>query len=377
MPTISMITIGLQLGMAWPLMSLFLAGRGMGEEQIGLVAACSAIAPLMLWPFFTSFFRRFGAIGTIMIGGALAVAGLFWAYHAGTGWGAYGARFVIGAGQTLHWVAAEAWVNHIPRERERGRAISAYSLSWGIGLLMGPQILAWSGTEGIRPFMIAAIATSLPLLPVLFTPRGLVPNLMPEASGLADAGLARIRRLFMLAPLVFITAIVAGASEGHMFRLLVLYRVAHDFVTHAINLNPPRFGQGGALAILLAGWAADRMGRRHLLTVPAVLALLSCLAIPLLLETPALLCPMIVLMGGSVTALYAVGLISLGSAFKRADLTPANGIFVVAYTVGSTIGPILGGVAIEHVPPHGLMLSVASLMVVMLLARAGLAVFRA
>ena len=60
---------------------------------------------------------------------------------------------------------------------------------------------------------------------------------------------------------------------------------------------------------------------------------------PLAVGTPALLWPLLVLLGGLMGGLYTLSLALIGERFRGADLTRANTAFVMTFQLGAIVGP--------------------------------------
>ena len=95
------------------------------------------------------------------------------------------------------------------------------------------------------------------------------------------------------------------------------------------------------------GWLADRWSRRPVMAGCAALALGGQLLVPAAIGTPALLWPLLVLLGGLMGGLYTLSLALIGERFRGADLTQANTAFVMTFQLGAIVGPPYAG-ALMH-----------------------------
>ena len=104
------------------------------------------------------------------------------------------------------------------------------------------------------------------------------------------------------------------------------------------------FALGSVVFQLPIGFVSDHMDRRKLLAWLAFLSL--CGAIALALAGPervVLFCGLLVIWGGGVGSLYAVGLAHLGSRYRGTDLASANAAFIMLYSLGMLGGPPIAG----------------------------------
>jgi MFS family permease len=109
------------------------------------------------------------------------------------------------------------------------------------------------------------------------------------------------------------------------------------------------------------GMLSDRVDRRLVLAVVALLGLLGALAMPFVAESRIGFAILLVIWGGVAGALYTVGLAHLGARFSGRDLASANAAFVILYNAGLVIGPPLAGGGLDLYPPHGFAYALALL----------------
>jgi MFS family permease len=131
-------------------------------------------------------------------------------------------------------------------------------------------------------------------------------------------------------------AVEAGASDSTALRLLSVLLL------------------GGIVLQFGLGWLADHVDRTALLAAlgVALAALAALLAVLITVDGLAFAAAFV--LGGVVMAFYAVGLALLGQRVPRQRLVLANAGFLMAYEAGAVVGPLLGGIAIDAWPPHGI-----------------------
>ena len=79
----------------------------------------------------------------------------------------------------------------------------------------------------------------------------------------------------------------------------------------------------------------------------ATLACIGQLLVPLVVGMPALLWPLLVLLGGVMGGLYTLSLALIGERFRGADLTQANTAFVMTFQLGTIVGPPYAGAIMQ------------------------------
>jgi len=127
------------------------------------------------------------------------------------------------------------------------------------------------------------------------------------------------------------------------------------------------FALGNILFQLPIGFVSDQMDRGKLLLSLGVFGI--CGAIALALAGPSrlvLFCGLLVIWGGGVGSLYAVGLAHLGSRYRGPDLASANTAFIMLYSLGMLTGPPIAGFGMDLVSPNGFFFSTAAMLVLYL-----------
>jgi len=198
----SAIFVGLTIGYVAPLMALMLEAAGHSQSVVGLNAAVAAVATIVLGPFISKLFDRFGFYRSIFWGvaaGALALT-VMALWHDIVVW--FVLRFVLGVATTIHWIGSESWLISTTPPQHRGKAIAVYMLAISSGFAFGPPLILVFGSAGEVP-LLAAAALCFLAMPVIAIGRAATPKL-PKAPP------AAFRQTFRIAPLVMAAALLAG-----------------------------------------------------------------------------------------------------------------------------------------------------------------------
>jgi MFS family permease len=256
-------------------------------------------------------------------------------------------RFIAGCALGLVWIASEIWMNSASGTASRGAVMGVYGTVFSIGIVAGPVLLEFTGTQGSRPFVVGAGCLMLTLLPMA---------LLRQAAGAVQefSPLRGLPGALKNAPIVMLAAFVAGLVESADLTLLPLFGLHSGLDERAALLLVAVFMAGNVVLQVPIGLLADRYGRKSLL---GLCALASCIG-PLLLQaslaTPLLLWPLLFVWGGTLYAFYSQGVALLGEEFAVEDLATANTVFVMVYCLGGVIGPSAGGKAMDLWPIRGL-----------------------
>ena len=354
----SFAAMGLMWGLMLPLLALILERDGVDTALNGLNAAMASLAILVAGPFVPRIIHAVGLLPSLHIGIAV-VAGaiLLMAVFPGIGpWLLL--RFVFGLGVGLFWVGSETWINTVAREESRGRIMGAYMTALMVGLAGGPLIITATGIDGILPFLIGAGLMAAAAAPLALA-RRLAPSIPPTRP-------IRLRQVVLLAPTVMATIAAAGFTDMAIITLYPLYALRSGFSQDAALLMLSVYFVGSLALQLPIGWLADHLDRRRILMLCAGVGVVGPLMLPFVLHIEVVLWPLLFLWGGAVVGLYTVGLTLLGQSFPAAHLARAVAVFVMFYTTGGVIGPVVAGGAMEVAGPSGLPFALAVVCAVLL-----------
>ena len=138
---------------------------------------------------------------------------------------------------------------------------------------------------------------------------------------------------------VFVYALLEAAQ----FALLPVYALDRGMSEGMAAALLSIWLSGNILLQYPLGWLADRWPRRR------VMAAVRCdrrasgqlAGAARRSAMPALLWPLLVLLGGVMGGLYTLSLVLVGERFRGADLTQANTAFVMTFQLGAIAGPPL------------------------------------
>lgn len=234
--------------MTWPVLALILNRQGFDGTFIGLSSAGQSVAVFLALPLTPRLLARWGFIRTAATGIGVAVVMLLLLplFPDVLSWTLI--RFVLGASTVVFYTACEIWVNRLALEESRGRTIGLFGFLWSAGFTAGPLIIAWTGSEGWAPFIVAAALMAIAALPLLSMAE-------PPATGTdpAPAGLSAFIRFMRLAPAALAAALLLGAVDYATDAFLPLYALHHGL---------PQAAALALLTVLLAGYTVAHIPLR-------------------------------------------------------------------------------------------------------------------
>lgn len=345
-PIVATFTFGVGLSLSLPLLSLILEARGVPSYLIGLNSATAGIASIAATPISVPLARRLGTAAGIAAAIAVAAIALIGFYLVEALWAWFLIRIAFHGALTIIFVLSEYWISSAAPERRRGLAMGLYGTALSVGFAVGPTMLGVIGTEGFLPFGLGAAVLAVTALPILAA-RGWQPRV-------ATHGRTRILAFVAVAPLAMFASFTFGAVESGAMALMPIYGIAVGFGQATAALMVSALALGNVVSQIPIGWLADRIERRKLLLVCALVGVAGAALVPVASANPLWLAGVLFVWGGVVAGLYTVGLTHLGSRYKGLDLVSANAAFVMMYASGVVVGPAAMGVGMDVWRPHGI-----------------------
>ena len=343
--------IGLQAGVAIPLVPLALERAGEDKLTIGIVAAAWPIGMLALGTRIPQMAARFGAVPLIVaavVAGSLISVG----YTLTSGPIAWFVLSLLhGVVGGVPWVVSEIWMNVVVEERRRGRVMGIYAMLVALGMALGPLVLQVTGVYGPLPFLTCAglaLVVALPLLPYWKT--------APAIEHTADSGFSVV---VVAAPLAMFAAFSCGLGEQVAFSFLPVYAVGAGVSAETGSLWLSAFVMGNVVLQWPIGWMADHFDRRAVLAGCTLASAVLVGLLPMVPATSPGVIAVVLLWGGISFAIYPVGLALLGQRFQGGDIARANTAFSLLYILGGLVGRPITGAAMDAIGDPGLGVTLA------------------
>jgi MFS family permease len=324
-------------GLSAPLASLWLKDAGYSNSVIGWntgvyylgIALAAILVPLIM--------RRLGrlcpVVGIALTGVTIALFPLGGSLFA---W--FALRLANGVAGALSLIPIETYVNHQSAANERARNFGFYAFSMALGIALGTLV----GLQMYRDYPIPAF-----LLGGMVTLGGsfLVQcgMMWPEFHvAKHDDGPLEFRANF----LCFGSGWAQGFLEGGMIALLPIYLLTIGFTEDGASWLMSTTMLGVILIQVPVAWLADRLGRQAVLLGCYAVAVIGLLALPFFRGAMPLGTTLLVVAAGSA-AFYPLGLALLGERTQQSGLARANAWFLGINCIGSLVGPVVAGSAMD------------------------------
>lgn len=347
--TLAMGLCGLGLGFSYPLFSLVLERQGADDFTIGLSGAMTGFGLLASNLVLPALLARFGALKVLVAGIAGSAACLALAPYTDAESEWYLLRLALGCFMNIAFIVTEVRLNSASAEALRGRIIGFFTAVMAAGFALGPLLILKLGDEGPLPFLACAGLVLLAALTVL--PLGDHPGESGASEDLSGLSLRSVFGFFRLAPLLAVLVLVYSLFDGTALVILPIYFLQGGFTAEEASAGLACLLIGMVLLQMPIGWLLDRFPRRRVITGCTLVSALCCLALPASLESPWILGILLLLLGGLAVGLYTGALTLLGERYSGDPLVAGTTCLAVVYGLGSALGPLASGAALDRFGP--------------------------
>ncbi|WP_309118406.1 MFS transporter [Paenibacillus sp.] len=361
------IAAGYNQGALLPLLTVLLEREGVSAGMNGLNSTALYIGTFATMFFIRRPVARFGyrpviAAGLILAGAA-SFAFPFWKTLAA--W--YALRLLVGIGDSALHFATQLWIVTTSPPERRGRYISLYGMCYGIGFSIGPLGMNALKLGETAPFALIAAFMALALA-LLYR----LPGAKPFQE-VGDKGGGGVRTVYRYAWFALIPAFLYGYMEASMNGNFPIYGLRVGFPEAQVSLLLLTIGLGSLALQLPLGALSDRIGRRPVLLACGLVGGLAFACVPLAGERVIAVAALFALAGGLVGSFFSLGLAYAADLLPKGRLPTANVVASIHFSVGSILGPYLGGLGIEHASRSSMFWLLGSFFLIYVIAGAAFA----
>ncbi|WP_236146581.1 MFS transporter [Paenibacillus xylanilyticus] len=344
---IVIVVAGISQGLLLPVLSIFLEQKGVSPGLNGLNAAALYVGSFAMTLVAE---RLLGAVGfkKLIVGGLLFVMFplILFPYLPDIKiW--FILRLVVGIGDSALHYAAQLWVLLVTAPEKRGRYISLYGMSYGLGFSIGPLGIKLLGFGEAVPFWVLFVCMAAVLLLVLMK----LPDTKPEKAEHGQLPERRFRRSWAWAWYALIPALLYGYMEAGMNSNFPVYGLRIGLDANQISSLLPFVGIGGLFLQLPLGILSDRFGRKKVLMSAGIAGGVMFMLVPVAGTHFWWTLVLLTVAGGLVGSFFSLGLAYAADILPKALLPAANVVASFHFTIGSILGPNLGGQMINWISP--------------------------
>jgi len=254
-------------------------------------------------------------------------------------------RFITGMCFVGMYTVAESWINDLSENNNRGQALSVYMMVSMAGSAFGQLFLNVANPETATLFMLVSILISVSLVPIL-----VVVSKQPDFS---ITEFLTIKELYNASPLGVTAAVLTGLAHGTLWGIGSIYALKNGLNIEQVSIFMFTFIIGGAVNQYLIGYLSDRYDRRSVLVTVAFLAsFFSVLAVIFGTSFTSLLI-ITFIFGGLTVPLYALAIAHTNDFLTKNEMVAASAGLQLAGGAGLTLGPLIGGLAIDLIGASG------------------------
>ncbi|CAM3380614.1 MFS transporter [Cytobacillus oceanisediminis] len=343
---ISIVAIsGFSQGMLLPLIAIIFENDGISSSLNGLNATGLYIGILLISPFMEYPLRKYGYKPVIILGGLLVVLSLVLFPVWKSFWFWFILRLLIGIGDHALHFGTQTWITSFSPENRRGRNISLYGLFFGVGFAVGPLMAPLVKINETLPFIVSAILCLIAWM-FLFTLKNDYPEQSIEINSFKET-MKRFSKAAKYGWVAFLPALGYGFLEASLNGSFPIYGMRIGLEVSSVSLLLTSFAIGGIVFQLPLGIMSDKYGRRNVLIGVLFIGSISFIAASLLEESVLALTVCLFIAGMVAGSTFSLGITYMADLMPKNLLPTGNLLCGVAFSVGSLIGPYIGGLFIQ------------------------------
>jgi MFS family permease len=252
------------------------------------------------------------------------------------------------------FMTIEGWLNTVASPESRGRVFAAYTMINLTVVTLGMQLLGLGSPMSFELFSLVAILYSLAAVPVALTRTSVPPP--PRR--------ARLRLLWLLgiSPAAMLGSLFSGVANAAFWALSPLYGRAVGLSDHGIALFMTVVVLSGAASQWPVGLLSDRLGRRAVSLVIAVIAAVAALILSFMTPVEGqngLLFAVAAVYGAMAFPAYALCVAHANDLVHRKRAVEVSSALLMTFSIGAVLGPLLASLLMAQAGNRALFLHAA------------------
>ena len=362
------------LSRSWALllgMMLLMVGNGLQGTLLGVRGGIEGFSTFEMSFVMSAYFAGFlvgsrvapqmiRRVGHVRVFAALAsfVSAILILYPAFTNPVAWACgRIAIGFCFSGVYVAAESWLNNSADNSNRGKALSIYMIVQMFGIVSAQALLAMGDATGYALFIVSSVLVSISFAPILLS--------VAPTPAFETAKPMPLRTLIETSPLSCLGMFLLGGVFSAQFGMSAVYGTAAGLSVTQISLFVSSIYIGALLMQYPIGLFSDRVDRRLVILVVALLGGLASLVAFLYSEYFGALLIVAFIIGGTSNPLYSLLIAYTNDYLEADDMAAACGGLIFINGVGAISGPLIIGWVMDQYGPEFFFMVIAVLMLTM------------
>jgi MFS family permease len=336
---------GFSQGMLLPLIAVIFEKNGLSSSLNGLNATALYIGILLASPFMENPLRKYGYKPIIIAGGLLVILSLalfpLWLSF----WFWFTLRLFIGIGDHALHFATQTWITSFSDKKNLGKNISLYGLFFGIGFAAGPLMTPLVNINSALPFIVSSILCTIGWL-FLFLLKNEYPEQSMEVSSFVET-MKRFSQAWKYGWVAFLPPLGYGFLEASLNGIFPVYGLRIGMNVTNVSILLTAFAAGSIITQLPLGILSDKLGRRKVLMLVLLSGTTAFFMASLLEQSIVGLTTCFILAGMMVGSTFSLGISYMADLLPRSLLPTGNLLCGIFFSIGSLVGPFLGGLFIQ------------------------------
>lgn len=366
--------MGMFLSGAWPLLLgilLLMLGNGMHGTLLGVRGEIEGFSTyemsIVMSAYFVGFLggsklapemiRRVGHVRVFAALASLISACLIIFPVASNPWVWVAVRVMIGFCFSGVYVTAEGWLNNAATNENRGQALSFYMIVQMIGIIAAQGVLLLADPSGFVLFVIPSVLISISFAPILLS--------VSPTPAFEQSKNMSITKLWTVSPLGVVGILLLGGMFAAQFGMAAVFGTLIDLTVPQISMFVAAIYVGALLTQFPIGWLSDRMDRRVLIMLVAVVSVVGGLIGAVFVQSFVLLLASAFLLGGTTNPLYSLILAHTNDFVDTDEMAGTSGTLMFLNGIGAIIGPIAIGWLMNQFGPVAYFGYMIALMVIL------------
>ena len=267
-------------------------------------------------------------------------------------------RVLIGFCFSAVYVTAESWLNNAATNENRGQTLSVYMIVQTFGIVIAQALLLTADPSGFVLFIIPSVLVSLAVTPILL-------SISPTPAFDTTKPMS-LRELASFSPLGCVGMFLLGGVFSAQFGMASVYGAEAGLSIAQISIFVATFFVGSVVLQYPIGWISDRMDRRLLIVITAIVGAAGSFVGMMLGHVYPILLVASFVVGGMSNPLYSLLIAHTNDFLEHEDMAAASGGMIFINGLGAIMGPIITGWMMgTRLGPGGFYLFTAVLFVVL------------
>ncbi|MEB7780639.1 MFS transporter [Mammaliicoccus fleurettii] len=336
---------GFSQGMLLPLISVIFERNGISSSVNGIHATSLYIGVFLSSFFIEGLVRKSGFKYMILIGGAIVALSLllFPTLKTLSIW--FILRLLIGVGDNMLHFSTQTWLTHMTPKHKLGRTISVYGFSFSAGFMLGPLLAKLVDVSEALPFILSAMLSIITISLVL-----LIHNEFPSSNVRPISMINTLKNfgdVIKTSWIAFMFPLLYGLFEAGLHSNFPVYGLRNGLDVTSITLILPAFSLGAILFQVPLGMFSDIHGRKKVLLCLTLIGSIIFLLGDFLPNTTFIMMGLFLIAGLFTGSFYGLGVSYMTDLTPKHNLPAGNLMIAMSFSIGSMIGPILGGTIIQ------------------------------